>query len=603
MGIDEIKASSSGWSRPWQARGLAGIVTLVALVVGIPPFLHMPPWCDLTLYDVAARNLLLGGVHYRDVFDTNMPGFVWALAGIRAIFGWSVEAVRAVDLGCVVVIAFLLDRLARLGGAPPWARLWSIAAIAVFYPFQSEFVHAQRDVWMLVPALAAVTLRVRRLLQTTVDTPLMAGLVQGVLWGFAVWIKPHVIIPAGLVWLASVTRTLDQGGRPLLLRDFLGNFLGGLIVGTIGISYMVATGTWAAFLEVFTFWNTGYAEVMLNEFPFRVQTQLHYFPPWSYLQIFAVSVAVGDLLDGRPWRREPTNPSWVSRRLPAWLWSPAPDPTTRLVRVILASLYLGWTAQAFVFQRDFHYVHVPEIFLLLAVLAANRWAAGFLGVAWLTLANLLILAGAPADSLTADRSMHAPGFLLLIPHPAFDAERLQWWPECWSVGLTPARYRARMNALRQVKSFHSANDWEELGEVADWLKAQNVRDGEVLCWHDAPHALYLELQVRPGFRFQHVGQMLGIGQSQADRIMEELCAARPHVRYVVSDLMRVHADYPELVGDPRGKGDDFLPPTMDPILRDEFPYDQPAVFRSAKGHGRYVVHILPHPILGCEPGE
>ena len=41
------------------------------------------PLCDLTLYDMAARSIMAGGVHYRDVFDTNLPGFVWLLVIVR----------------------------------------------------------------------------------------------------------------------------------------------------------------------------------------------------------------------------------------------------------------------------------------------------------------------------------------------------------------------------------------------------------------------------------------------------------------------------------------------------------------------------------------
>lgn len=39
------------------------------------------------MYDVAARNILRGGVHYRDVFDTNLPGIVWLMAAIRSAKG------------------------------------------------------------------------------------------------------------------------------------------------------------------------------------------------------------------------------------------------------------------------------------------------------------------------------------------------------------------------------------------------------------------------------------------------------------------------------------------------------------------------------------
>ena len=141
---------------------LARVVLVAALAAGVPPFLRMPPWCDLTLYDVAARSLLAGGVHYRDVFDTNMPGFVWALTAVRVTLGWSVEAARAVDLLIVAGAVLLLDRLAARAGADRAARAWAVAGAAMFYPFTSEFNHCQRDVWMLLPALAAVAVRVRR---------------------------------------------------------------------------------------------------------------------------------------------------------------------------------------------------------------------------------------------------------------------------------------------------------------------------------------------------------------------------------------------------------------------------------------------------------
>src|SRR5947209_11592665 len=89
------------WTLPWRSARLGWAVATAALVAGVPVFLRTPPWCDVTLYDVAARNLLRGGVLYRDVFDTNLPGFVWALAAVRAVLGWSYEALWTVDLAIV----------------------------------------------------------------------------------------------------------------------------------------------------------------------------------------------------------------------------------------------------------------------------------------------------------------------------------------------------------------------------------------------------------------------------------------------------------------------------------------------------------------------
>src|SRR4051812_16662984 len=79
---------------PWRSARVGGLVAAAALLAGLPLFLRMPLWCDVTLYDMAARAILSGGVHYRDVFDTNLPGYPLLLAGIRWLFGNSMEVVR-----------------------------------------------------------------------------------------------------------------------------------------------------------------------------------------------------------------------------------------------------------------------------------------------------------------------------------------------------------------------------------------------------------------------------------------------------------------------------------------------------------------------------
>jgi hypothetical protein len=563
----------------------------------------MPPWCDVTLYDVAAQNLLGGGIHYRDVFDTNMPGFPWALAGVRAVLGWSTEAVRAVDLLVVGGIAWLLERLATRGGADRAARAWLLAGIAVFYPFTSEFNHCQRDVWMLLPALAAVAIRGVRLGQpTALPRPsVLGGLVEGALWGLACWVKPHVIVPAAVVWLLTAPRLIRIGSARSLAGDLAGNLLGGVFVGALGVGVLVGTGTWPHFVEVFTFWNTGYASLMWEELPVRFDVQLHYFPPWSYLQVVAVPVALLCVLDGRP--RPGVGP--VGRRLPAWLWDTGSDDRVRFARLVLAAVYLGWVGQAFFLQRDFHYVHVPETLMMLAVLATHRWKAGLVCTAWLAASSLLVGLGLfSSQNPPPVRTFARLDWGVLFVHPAADPARWPLWWDCWRGDLTEVEYYRRRNAVALVKDFHGSNDWEQLAEVADELRRRGAGDRDVVCWHDAPHAVYLLLGVRPGFRFLHVSQMIGVGPAQQDRVRAELSAAAPHVRWVVSDLWRAGADVPESLGDPTSTGPDLLPLGMIPEVRDEFPFDQPAVFRSGGGRGRYILHELKHPITWhWEPGR
>src|SRR4051812_35280971 len=82
----------------WNSARLGWVCLALLLLLGLPLFLRKPLWCDVTLYDVAARNLLQGGIHYRDVFDTNMPGVVWIHALVRGCLGWSSEAMRLFDV-------------------------------------------------------------------------------------------------------------------------------------------------------------------------------------------------------------------------------------------------------------------------------------------------------------------------------------------------------------------------------------------------------------------------------------------------------------------------------------------------------------------------
>ena len=109
---------------PW----IASVALAVVLIVGLPLFIRLPVWVDVTYHDLSARNILRGGVHYRDIFETNLPGMVWVHAALRPLIGWSSEAIRAADL--VVVGAAVLLIVWWLGwlGIPRSTRVWFAAA-------------------------------------------------------------------------------------------------------------------------------------------------------------------------------------------------------------------------------------------------------------------------------------------------------------------------------------------------------------------------------------------------------------------------------------------------------------------------------------------
>jgi hypothetical protein len=540
---------------------LGWCLTAVLLAAGVPLFLRMPLWCDATLYDVAAQTLLSGGVHYRDVFDTNPPGFVWLLCGVRSAFGTSSEALRAVDLTIVVVIMAALLRLAWQAGAAPASLAWAAAAAAAFYPFSHEFNHTQRDVWMLLPAVAALGFRIRRCDQA--DGPLgWSGFAEGLLWGLGCWIKPQLLFIAAGVWLASAGRL---GSVRRVSLDLLVVVSGGMLAGLAGLTWLVVSGSWPYFLEVWTKWNPAYAAIVRHELPSRILVQLDYFPPYSVFAVLAVPLAVSNL----------------RHRL-----SPDPD---RFRRAMLASVYLAWLLTTLLLQRAYHYVHVPETLLMLAVFAANRWPIpALLVLIQLAGSIFLTLAEPEFDHPAASRANWVYRHLV-DRHPSLNRQRMQWWSGCFKAEPPP---ELRLGVARWADHF-GGHDPVELAAVAEFLRQQQLSDGDLIAWHDSPHVLYLELGLKPSFRFMHVGTAVALGAEQRRQILQELQAAAQQARWVVSDLYRVTEQHARL-----GERDSQeLPPVLPDWQRTEFPFNQPVVFRSPRG--RYLVHRLVHPVKSC----
>jgi len=543
---------------------LGWLVAAAFIVVGVPLFMRMPLWCDVTLYAIAARTVATGGVHYRDVFDTNPPGFVWLLCAVRGVFGTSSEALRFADLAVVALVTTGLLWWVRKSGASRAGVAWTAAAIAAFYLFSHEFNHVQRDTWMMLPAGVALVLRLRRAQDPTPRPPPLDGegekearlfslspsrgggrgvgsaFAEGLLWGFGCWIKPHLFFIAVAAWLAT--------RRRFSWRDHVAVFAGGVVEGVGGVAWLVATGAWPHFVEIWRTWNADYFATVMRELPFRCVMQLQYFPPYSVCAVLAVPLAVANL------RNRSEEPEAFRRRA-------------------LAAVYLAWLFTALLLQRPFHYVHVPETLLMLAVFAANRWAVPFAIV-------MLSLFASAVFALTGHSFAHIP------PHPAFDANRTRWWATCFQ-GDPPRE--ARTGVAMYAQSF-SGIDPAELGPVADFLRTQNVRDGELIAWHDSPHALYLDLGIQPRFRFMHVSTAAGLGKWQEEQVLSELQAALPLARFVVSDMHRITAKYGEL-NDLDATG---LPKVLPAWQRSEFPFDQPVVFRSPSG--RYLVHRVVKPV-------
>ena len=589
---------------PWRSAIAGWTTTTLALVLGVPLFLCMPPWNDVTLHDMAARSMIRGGVHYRDVFDTNLPGIDWAMAGIRMAFGWSYEALRAVDLAVIAAEVSLLLLWVRKAGAAGYTVAWIAAAAALFYPFTSEFNHVQRDPWLLLPALAAARMRLLRTIrpmscslgQTPDAHPAFAqsqnsyrsggAVLEGLLWGTAVWVKPHVLIPAAAIWLLSARMQAKYRSLRQILLDLTGVVSGGLIAGSLGVAWLMITGAWPYFLDVFLNWNPSYLHDMWGTAPERLLRTFGCFRMWSVLHGVAIPLAVLALWEAHAYARPPGKPpKFLARSWVAWVYSSAGNESVASARALLAIFYFGWFIQAVFLQKGFDYVQVPLLLLAMAVVATQRWAIGFADLIWF--AMLAILMNCPALAPLAQRLEPWLPSIRSYQDALTDFQILKLWPRCWGEGGSPEL----RNKLAHFTHVHCGTDWEDLEAVAGYLRTLNpsLGPGELNCWHDSTHPLYLMLNLEPATRYMHYGTVFGIPRKR-ETIAEEVASSRQ--KYVVSDLLRMTWSLDDAYA-PGAHGDWHQLPEWFPVSqRNAFPWNQPIVFRA----GRYVVHKIERPL-------
>jgi hypothetical protein len=588
---------------PWRSATAGWIATVLALIAGIPLFLCMPPWNDVTLHDMAARSILRGGIHYRDVFDTNLPGIDWAMACIRLVFGWSYETLRAVDLAVIAAEAALLLVWVRRAGGAGYSVAWLAASAAMFYPFSSEFNHVQRDPWLLLPALVAALLRLSHTTNAMIGktgqakegrledwrplqhkgTPFRRSVLEGAVWGVAVWVKPHVIIPAGAMWAVAAIFTARRESCRRIILDLIGLVLGGLIVGAAGVAWMVKTGAWPYFLDVFLNWNPSYLDDMWGGTRDRAVRTFYCFRPWSILHIAAIPLAFLALWEARAWSREPGEPVkvWGTPRV----YTAAGCEPVAAARALLAVFYLAWLMQATFLQKGLDYVQVPLLFLGMAVVATHRWAFGFAFVCWFAI--LAAILNIPFLAPLAQSCQKFWDETHEAHDPFTDFRFMRLWPRCWREGGS-AELRDKLGHLINI---HCGTNWEELEDVANFLKTVNppIGPGELNCWHDSTHPLYLMLNLDPATRYMHYGTAFGI-PGKVEVIAADVAASRQ--RYVVSDLLRMTWFRDEAYAPGAGEDPHRLPNWLPVSQRMRFPWNQPIVFRS----GRYLVQKVEKPL-------
>jgi hypothetical protein len=381
----------------------------------------MPLYCDTAHYDICARSLLQGGVLYRDTFDTNLPGMVWSHMAVRALLGWSPEVIRVADLLVLIGVIVLLLRMLQRAGVPGVGRLWTAVALYGFYLAAGEDCHCQRDLWMLLPAAVALGFRSRQAARINGEGGpesrlVAAAALEGLCWGLACWIKPHVLVVAAFCWGLSPASSPPTARIKLRLADAAGLLAGGLIAGGLGCAWLWRTGAWHYFWQTMLSWGLEYSSWPAPKWALRALV-VHRFTPWVLAHLVALPLAV----------------SWVYRSVRTEFFLPSPplrgrgvggdggkrdwvrSPSTGLgmsrERGLLGCFYLAWLLQADLLQHGTPYHHVPALLLALAVAAC--WYSG------------RPLSGARGATLLLFAAV-AVAF-----HPMFQWQRLSAWGRCF----------------------------------------------------------------------------------------------------------------------------------------------------------------------------
>jgi hypothetical protein len=523
------------------------------LTAVLPLFLCLPLWADVTHYDLCARNLLSGGVPYRDIADINLPGMVWVHAAVRSLVGWRSEALRAVDFFVVSALVALLIGWLRSAGASRAARAWTVLALYAFYFSLTEWCHCQRDVWMLLPALIALHLRRRQLDRLVLPNPSAAlvaawSLLEGVVWSLAIWIKPFVLLACVGCWLAA-TLLRKHAPRKRLWADSGGMLAGGFLAAGVGCAWLWQAGALPYLWHIFLTWNREYHAHSLSGW---ARTRLLYraLTPWCWIHFVAVPFAV----------------IVVGRALTAG--DRAAHERAAKIQVLLAVFYLSWLAQAVYIQQPFDYVLAPAAVIAIALMAGHNWLPELPLLRWCVMAVFAIS--------------------VIYRYPLLHEGRLGLWAQCWREGST-ARLRDRLRLVRGANS----PGWTELEQVAQELRRRQVRDGELTCFNNSPQPLYLDLGVRPSTPFLHLGTILMFFPSHEQEIRQSLQASRQ--RYAVSDLLAAGLSPAQaaLVNKP-----DALPSEFPVSLQNVFPWSEPVIFRA----GRYLIHAVHGPVGPLTPG-
>ena len=507
----------------------------VWLVMSVPLFLRMPETNDAEMFDLQAWMASSGGVLYRDILEPNLPGVVWIHLVVRAIAGSSSEVLRAWDLFSFALLMSFVFRLLKMAGGTARSAMWTVLGCSMFYLSTSEWCHCQRDMWMLTPAAAGVWLRLKQRKRVMSDCSagrlILWGIVEGLVWGSGIWIKPHVLLVTIAVWLCTLS------GRAVAIRrtalDALGLLGGGVLMGVAGVVWLQVTGAWPYLLDTMFNWNPGYLDAGRENWNYvRFKAMVIRFLPWFLLHVMAVPVSLKQV-----WRR-------LVRR------SAASETPTPLVSSVLSVVYLIWMGHSFLLQHLFDYVHAPGVVLAIVVCADRLTRSA---------------------SSTFSRSVAMLfGMIVIAMSPILQPQSLPLWRECVS--------RVRMPAELQDQLTHFGNPRRtDLQAITRYLKEQQVAGTDVLMFNSDAVSLYRRLDLKPPTRAVYFFEILVFFPDRRKDVIVKALGNKP--RFIVLDLVSCLVMDSRAAHETGPAGIHAPPPAYQPRAG-SFPWKYPVVFRS-----------------------
>lgn len=552
-------------SKTSRSQLVAAIILLATVAYVTPLFVSKPLTSDTVLYDLQAKTVLDGGVAYRDILEPNLPGAIWTHMALRSAIGDSSEAIRIVDLLILGLNLSLLSLWLKRSGVGATARIITATILLLFYVSMSEWCHCQRDSWMLLPALCGLHLRYRHhqlrnqqlQSESTLRQTTFRGFLEGTVWAFAFWLKPFTSI-AGLGCLVvSALATNNKNSesktpknKSPLVRDIAGVLSGGIFVGVLGIAWLWFTGAWPWLLQTMTEWNPEYFSAGRSRWSLQ---RLHFmyirFYPWLLLHLVAAPLAVGQFVQ---WFRTERGEHDASQT------------------AMLNAFYLGWLFQSIVFQHLMDYIHVPAVLLAATTIVNCRdWSLP-----------------TPVRCGAVIMFLWVAVFSSHLIQPTVAAR----WLSCVTNGSTVAN--------RSVLSDANFPNWNEMEPVIEFLKTQNLEDGDLTCYNVHTIHIYDRLKLKPSTRYVGLSSLITLFPSRQQQFADALQSSGQKliVTEMVESGLRV-SEATATTAEPTS-----FPPAFPAIAEPTFPWSHPVVFRS----GRYLVHrVLPElgNVVGRIPGR